>query len=321
MSGLVRIVQYTPERSADWDELVEQAPMATFLHSRRFLAYHCDRFEDMSLLVLDDRERLRAVLPAALDPEAPDTVRSHPGATYGGLVHDGTLNGERALETLTAIRDHYAAGGFSLLRYGAVPHIYQRSPSQDDLWALGELGAHRIACELSSAIDLAFRRPPSERRRRSLARALSGGVSVAHGPQLLAAFWPVLESALERRHGARPVHTQAEMEDLRDRFPERVVTVAATHEDEVVAGAVLFATHTAVRAQYLAASETGMGLSALDAVIEHGIELAGQRGVRWFDLGTSPGEGRRGLAAGLYRYKAEFGGGGVVHEQYELRVR
>ncbi len=69
------------------------------------------------------------------------TVVSHPGATYGGLVHDGSVNGDRTRDALAQVREHYAAQGLERLRYDAVPHIYHRSPSQDDIWALAELGA------------------------------------------------------------------------------------------------------------------------------------------------------------------------------------
>jgi hypothetical protein len=316
----MRIVQFTPEWAADWDDLVERAPMATFLHSRRFLSYHGDRFEDASLLLFDEQDRLRAVLPAALAPEEPGTVTSHPGATYGGLVHDGSVNGDRTRDALGQVCEHYAALGLERLRYDVVPHIYHRSPSQDDIWALTELGAILVRSDLSAAIDLAGRREPSERRRRSLARARERGVAVSEGADELVTFWPVLESTLERRHAARPVHTLAEIEELRSRFPERIVALVATIDSEPCAGAVLFVTHTTVHTQYLAATEAGMDASALDAVVEHGLELAAARSTRWFDFGTSPGEARRGLLAGLYRYKAEFGGGGVVHEHYEQRL-
>ena len=321
MSARMRIVQFTPEWSEGWDELVERAPMATFLHSRRFLSYHGDRFEDASLLLFDEQDRLRAALPAALDPELADTVVSHPGATYGGLVHDGSVNGDRTRDALAQVREHYAAQGLERLRYDAVPHIYHRSPSQDDIWALAELGATLVRSDLSCAIDLANRREPSERRRRSIRRARERGVTVSEGTDGLAAFWPVLESTLERRHAARPVHTLAEIEELRSRFPQRILPLVATLDSEPCAGAVLFVTHTTVHTQYLAATEAGMDASALDAVIEHGVELAAARGARWFDFGISPGEDRRGVLAGLYRYKAEFGGGGVVHERYEQRLR
>src|SRR4051794_9530246 len=97
------------------DEFVARAPMATFLHSRRFLSYHGDRFRDLSLAVLDESQRLAGLFAAAQDPGSEHRVVSHPGLTYGGLVHDGRLGGERMIEALGAICSHYRQQGFGTL--------------------------------------------------------------------------------------------------------------------------------------------------------------------------------------------------------------
>jgi CelD/BcsL family acetyltransferase involved in cellulose biosynthesis len=311
---------FTEDRSEEWDDLVERAPMATFLHSRRFLSYHGDRFADASVVLLEEGGTLRGVLPAALDPGDRQRVVSHPGATYGGLIHDGGLNGDRAVAALRGLRAHYADRDLGALLYKPVPHIYHRSPSADDVWALCELGAVRIGCDLSSAIELGARRRPTQRRERSLRKARESGVEVADDPGALAALWPVVEAALEQRHNALPVHTLGEIELLQSRFPGAIRPVVALMEGRVIAGVVLFVTPTVIHTQYIAASERGMETSALDAVIQKSIDLAGEAGVRYFDFGISPGEGRRGLLPGLYRWKAEFGGGGVLHEHYELAL-
>ena len=54
----MRAVPYAAEHATAWDELVDGAPMGTLLHTRRFLSYHGDRFNDRSLVVQDDRDRL-----------------------------------------------------------------------------------------------------------------------------------------------------------------------------------------------------------------------------------------------------------------------
>jgi hypothetical protein len=313
----MRVVPFTPDQSERWDELVGAAPMGTFLHTRRFLSYHGERFTDVSLLVHDDRGALRAVLPAALDPGDPGLVVSHPGATYGGLVHNG-LYAEDVRAALEAIGAHYAAGGANALRYKPVPYIYHRSPSSDDVWALTALGARQAGSSLSCAVDIDGRRPPSTRRARSLKKALRAGVRVADDPALLGAYWPVLEAALELRHGAAPVHSLAEIELLRERFGDRIRLVSGLIEAEVVAGIVLFATPRAFHVQYMASSEAGMKVGALDAVAERCIELAAEGGARYFDFGTSMQDRGSELQSGLYRFKAEFGGGGVVLEAYQL---
>ena len=311
-------VPFTPDRADEWDALVAAAPMGTFLHTRRFLSYHGDRFADASLVITDERDSALALLPAAVDPADPRRVVSHPGATYGGLVHAGGLNGERAVEALRVACRHYAEQGHSGLGYKPVPHIYHRSPSQDDVWALTELGAVPAGRDLSCAVDLAAPRPRSARRERSLAKARRAGVQVSADPGALAAFWPLLEATLERRHSARPVHTAEEIAQLRERFPEAIRPVVGLLDGDVAAGAVLFCTPTVVHTQYLATSEAGGATGALDAVIDHAIACARETGARYFDFGISPGPDRRGLSAGLYRWKAEFGGGGVLYERYQL---
>ena len=53
-TGWNRFMEISPYRNEDavaWDEMVAHCPMATFLHTRRFLAYHLDRFRDVSLLL------------------------------------------------------------------------------------------------------------------------------------------------------------------------------------------------------------------------------------------------------------------------------
>ena len=315
----VRVLPFTPDDSERWDRLVDAAPMATFLHTRRFLSYHGERFRDASLSVTDERGALRAVLPAALDPNDPARVVSHPGATYGGLVHDGRLHAEGVGEALRAASEHYAERGLTALRYKPVPHIYHRSPSSDDVWALSDLGAARAACSLACAIDLAARRKPNTRRVRSRRKALNAGVAVSEG-RGLESFWPVLESALERRYSSRPVHSLAEIELLRDRFPETIRLVTGELGEVVVAGMLLFATPRVVHMQYAASSEEGMRVGALDAVTERGIELAAESGARYFDFGTSMEDRGDRLQSGLHRFKAEFGGGGVIFEQYELAL-
>ena len=314
----VIVEPYAAEDEQSWDALVDGAPMATFLHTRRFLAYHRDRFEDASVVVRDAKERLIAALPAALDPLDHRRVVSHPGATYGGLVHRGGLNGDRARDALDAICEHYARRGLQALLYKPVPHIYHRSPSQDDVWALGELGARQTAWDLSCAIELGHRRAPALRRSRSLAKAARHGVAVSDDPAILRELWSVVEETLARRYGARPVHSLEEIEDVRARFPDRVRPVAASLGDRIVAGTILFVTDTVAHTQYLAAAEAGARAGALDAVVEHAIGFARERGARFFDFGISRGFGEGSMLAGLYRYKVEFGGGGVVYEQYEV---
>jgi hypothetical protein len=290
--------------------------MGTFLHTRAFLGYHGDRFDDASVVLRDDGGRLLGVLPAA--GAGAGEVGSHPGATFGGIVHDGSLGGPAMIEALAAVADHYRSQGFERLRYAPVPHIYHRRPGGDDLYALFRLGAERVRCDLSCAVDLEDGPRLSSRRRRGLAKARRQGVEVAEGPELVEELWPVVEANLAERYDARPVHGVEEMRMLADLFPREIVVVIARLSGVPVAGAVLFENPRVSHAQYIASLAAGQEAGALDAVFDHCLTRAGDRGARYFDFGTSNREAGRVLNEGLHEFKAQFGGGGVAYEHYEL---
>ncbi|WP_293600279.1 GNAT family N-acetyltransferase [Polynucleobacter sp. 39-46-10] len=256
-------------------------------------------------------------MPAARARHDSTLVVSHPGATYGGIVHQGWLNGERMIEALEQLKAYYRECGYTKFLYKPLPHGYASVPSQDDLYALFRLGAQRVRCDLSCAIELSARRTPSERRRRGLKKALKA-VTLVNGSEQLVGLWDVLAKNLERKHDASPVHSLAELTLLLERFPENIQVRTATIDGVVEAGVVLFSSTNVWHAQYIASSEIGYGVSALDAVFESAIDAARNRGARYFDFGTSNEQGGLVLNDGLYRFKSEFGGGGMAHEYYEL---
>ena len=310
---------YTPTDFEDWDAFCAASHQATFLHSRRFLAYHGERFKDHSV-ILEDAGRWVAVFPAALNPVQPFSVVSHPGLTFGGFVDQGALRGERGVEALTSLCRFYADDGLESLVYKAVPHFYHSVPSEDDLYALFRLGATRTRCDLSSTIDLSNRAVPNERRRRSLKKAIRSGVTVDAGSHYLPSLWTVVTDNLQRKHGTSPVHSIAEITSLAELFPDNIRCVVGMLQGQVIAGLVLFCTRNVVHAQYIASSEIGYDNAALDVVFDHCIANATVSGKRWFDFGISTTDRGRILNDGLYRFKSEFGGGGIVHEFYEIAL-
>jgi len=311
------IVPFVSADAPRWDEFCAAAINGTFLHTRRFLNYHGDRFQDLSLMIFDD-SKLVGVLPAAQSPSNSAQVVSHPGVTYGGIVHGGKLVGMKMVHALSAVCDWYRDRGYASLLYKVLPHIYARSPAQDDLYALFRLGAERVRCDLSCTMDLSTRLERSQRRKRSFKKA-AAVVTVSDEPHLLEPVWQVLQENLARKHGARPVHTLAELALLKELFPQHVSFLCALINGEVEAGVVFFNSPIAWHAQYIAASAAAYEMAALDVVFESAIARAASEGVRYFDFGTSNEDAGRVLNDGLYRFKSEFGAAGVAHEFFELQ--
>lgn len=265
-------------------------------------------------------DEIISVFPAALDPEDQEVIVSHPGITYGGLLHGRGMYGEDALIALRDICAYYGDRGFTRLKYKAVPHIYHQIPVDDDLYALFRLGACRYRCDLSATIDLRADFQVSERRVRGLKKALKHGLEIVEGKDHIEGIWRVLTENLARKHGVRPVHSLDEMRKLKELFPNNIRLVAGIHAGQVLAGLVLFITTTTVHAQYIASSEAGQSIGALDATFRFAIDQAREQGFRYFDFGNSTEQGGATLNSGLYQFKREFGAGGTVHEFYEIAL-
>ncbi len=312
------LVRYTEAQKDLWEKMVADSVNGTFLHTRKFLSYHGNKFNDQSLLVYDQDNNLRAVFPAACHPQDTRVVISHPGLTYGGLVHDGWLRGQRCLDALIQVRDFYAAAGIKEIIYKAVPWIYHRSSAQEDIYALFRLGADRYRMDLSATIDLQNRKPLSDRRNRALKKAEKANLQISNNFDHIAAYWQILAENLKTRHDKTPIHSVQELNSLREKFPEQIELVTAIFGNDVIAGSLLFHCPTLTHAQYFASSAEGREISALDLVIEHCVEKAAQSGKRYFDFGISTEQQGMHLNDSLHTFKSEFGAGSSVYEFYKI---
>ena len=315
----LRARPYAPQDADAWDDVVGRAWNGSFLHTRRFISFAESRFEETSL-VIEDGGHVVGVFPAAIHPTDPTMVESHPAISYGGIVHDGSLGGASFLQALESVAERYYHDGARSLRYKAMPGVYQRLPTADDLYALFRMAAIRSRCDLASVIDVLDRPPASRRRVRSLGKARRAGVQVQRGSQHLEALWGVLTERLATKFGAEPLHTLPEMHMLCSAFPEQIEFVVGVLSGRVVAGVVLFHTGQTDHFQYIAADDRGYAASALDMIIEQCIEDARSGGRRYVSLGNSTLYGGHVLNETLHKFKSEFGAGSVVHEAYDLRL-
>jgi hypothetical protein len=315
---------YSEADAAKWDELVGRSATGTFLHTRRFLSYHGNRFADLSLVCEDAKQRVVGVFPAAAKPGDRGCVVSHPGATYGGLlVRDG--GGAAEIEQMVdGILAHYRAAGLTQLEYRSVPPHLHASFSQVDLHAIWKRGAEVARRDLWSVISLRERPRYSKGHKWAIGRAKKGGVVVraAAGEAAYRAFHAMLESRLEERHGVSPVHTAEELLMLRDRFPRNIALwLAHDGEGKCLAGCWIFMFGTkAWHTQYIASTAEGRDRCATHLVADRAIETAVKEGVAFFSFGASTEAEGRQLNAGLFGFKAAFGAGAVCHDIYVLRL-
>lgn len=312
----MQAVRYTPEQSHLWDDFAQNARNATLLHLRQYMDYHASRFSDCSLLFTDDKDRLCGLLPANTDATQ-TTVYSHQGLTYGGLLLAPKTSYDTAAAMLDTAQIYYRKNGATRLIYKPVPHIYASYPSEEDLYWLFRHQATLHSRAISSCIDLTCPLPFSTLRRRKAKKAQHAGISTQYSDNW-ANFWDILTNVLQTRHGVRPVHTLDEICLLHNRFPSHIRLFTAEKDHEVLGGCVVYLTRNVAHIQYIAASDEGFALGALDILFCSLMQQMQTSGKRYLDFGISTENGGQILNEGLLFQKEGFGGRAVVYDTYEL---
>ncbi|HEU4457627.1 MAG TPA: GNAT family N-acetyltransferase [Methylibium sp.] len=306
--------RHDPAAAARWDAFVRRARNGLFLFERGYMDYHAERFDDASLLLLRNGE-VRAALPAH---RSGDTLVSHGGLTFGGLLLHEAGGLDETLDAFDALTAALRARGLRRLRTKPVPHALHRLPAEDELFALHRAGARCVRMEAATTIDLARRPPLAKGRRHALAKARRAGLQVERSDDL-AGYWQLLSGVLAARHGAAPTHRLDEIVALAARFPEDIALHVARRPDGTapLAGALTYRYPGALHTQYLACGDEGREHGALDAVIAHLIDAAAPT-QRWLSFGSSTLDGGRGFNAGLVAQKEMFGGRTTVMPTYEI---
>ncbi|SDO53522.1 Acetyltransferase (GNAT) domain-containing protein [Methylobacterium phyllostachyos] len=309
---MIEVIPYTHDRAIEWNTFNISARNGHFLFDRAFMEYHADRYVDSSLLVFSDNE-LVALLPGN---RVGSDVVSHGGLTFGGLVLSERATAPRVIAILQEIMTYWRRCGVSGLTYKAVPHIYHRRPTEEDLYALTRLGARLVRRDLTTTIDLRAPGRRGSRRVRGARTARRAGLQVGRSERW-SDYWALLHATLEERHGVAPTHSLDEIVRLADLFPDNIRLFVAEEAGVVVAGTVIFETQTVAHAQYIATGLRGRETGALDLVFEETIaRYVSEK--RFFDFGISTTDAGRVLNEGLVCQKEEFGGSSVVHDVYRL---
>ena len=311
----MEIRRYRREDKELWNFFVSKARNATFLFDRNYMDYHADRFDDNSFMFYH-KGKLKAVLPANV---AGDTLYSHQGLTYGGLLLDKKATVEDVLECFDSMNSWLRENGISKVVYKALPWIYQQYPSEEDLYALTwKCKAQLISRNIASTIVIDNKLKFAESRKSGIRKALSLNIEVGESNDV-DGFWHVLEDNLGNRYNAKPVHTANEMKLLMSRFPNNIRLYVAKMNGEIVGGTLIYVTPQVVHTQYISASVEGKKHGALDLLFDYIINKV-YANCRYFDFGKSTEQGGAYLNEPLIFQKEGFGGRGVCYDWYQWEL-
>lgn len=304
------IYKYSSDLEVVWDRLVNNSKNGNFLHLRKYMEYHCDRFTDESILVFSDGKPI-----AALPCNRVDTsIFSHGGLTYGGLLYGNEVHAPDVLKIFNRIGEYFRSIGCTKFIYKAVPHVFHTYLAEEDLYALYRVGARLIRRDISTVIMLHSRPKFSDSRKNTARKAEKSGVSFVE-LNSVTEFHELLTSVL-MKFGNAPVHSVSELLYLKEKFPNEIRIFGALLNQKLIAAALIYDFGHIVHSQYLASSEEGKSIGALDYVLLRLIEETFSE-KKYFSFGISTEQQGHYLNEGLVRQKEGFGGRGVVHDFYE----
>jgi len=323
---MYEILPYSPELDQRFDLFVKKESFnGTFLQTRRFLNYHpADRFVDASF-ALQKSGIIVAYFPGVVKD---GVFVSHAGSTFGGpIIAKQYYRGSRLGEVLTEA-DQYLASHFKSVRLKITSSIFCEENPDLLEYILEHLGYSRHT-ELSCYTPLSKDVDPLEnctgQCRRNFRQAEKLDLTYGEIPDgELEKFYECLTLS-KARHHTTPVHSLAELRDIKRRFPKEIMFRGVWQNDENGQGRVYlsgmmnfyFKNANVLHFQYLAPDDSRRDTNASTAMLIYSMREAIKAGIEKFSWGISTEDGGSYLNENLYHFKESFGALPCVNVRYE----
>jgi hypothetical protein len=309
------VKQYQASDFDLWNAFVSSAKNATFLFHRDFMEYHSDRFQDFSLMVFD-RKKLVALLPANRND---DTLFSHQGLTYGGFVFSEQIRLGEVLEVVQSVLEFLHSNQISTFKIKLIPSLYVSSFSEEIDYALFLAQAKLIRRDCLSVLDLTKPFAISKTRRQGIRRGEKNNLIIKEELHF-DCFWnQILIPNLDKKHGAKPVHSLEEIIKLQQIFPKNIRHFNVYHDDKIVAGTTVFVADFVAHPQYISGNEQKNELGSLDFLYHHLITEV-FKNKNFFDFGPSHEDNGKKINEGILFWKESFGAKTTVQDFYEVKT-
>lgn len=309
---------YQTSDYAFWNEFVAQSKNATFLFHRDFMEYHSDRFQDYSLLIFDEKDKLKAILPANTDGKI---VYSHQGLTYGGLVLLQNTKLQEVIAMMNMVLRFLHDQQIVSLQLKQLPSIYSEFPSDEMEQLCFLLKAQLVRRDALAVIDLSHKMDISRVRKRGIERGQKLELVIKEVSDFEEFWTKMLVPNLQERYAAKPVHSLAEIRHLKAKFPENIRQFNVYFENDIIGGVTLFVTKNVLHPQYISGNKKfNTKYGGLD-FLYHYIMATVATSQRYFNFGSSSENNGLQLNTSLHYWKESFGGRTVVQNYYEIETK
>ena len=297
--NFVEIIRYENRLKNDWDSFVDKAKNSTFLFKRDFIEYHNDKFDDFSLIFYINNQ-IQALLPAN---KVENTLYSHQGLTYGGLIVDNNICKNGYFQLYDALKSFLEQKNFSSFVLKQQLSIYDVEISS---WA-NQYFDKILKREMNLTADL-LNLSISKSKLKHYRKSEKRNFEIKKETDFLSFWINVLQPLLWEKYKTKPVHSLKEIQYLKNKFPENIHQYSLYFDDKIIAGITLFVTDKVVKSQYGAATDLGKELRAMDYLFIYLLHFYKDLNYHYFDMGTVTNPNfKDNINAGLLQQKVELG--------------
>ncbi|WP_423883242.1 GNAT family N-acetyltransferase [Bizionia paragorgiae] len=282
---------------------------------RDFMEYHSDRFKEASLLIFRN-DKLVAVFPMNA---VGNTVISHQGLTYGGLLFGTNVKFNHVLAIFRAVLKHLSESKITTLGLKVLPDIYASFPNDELKYLMFILQAKLERRDVLSVIPLSEVVKRSKDRKEGTKRGVKNGLVVKEETQMEGFWKSLLEVNLQEKYKTKPVHSLEEIQLLKSRFPKNIRQFNVYHKNRLVAGTTIFETEHVAHSQYISGNNENNTLGSLDFLHSYLIDTV-FKDKKYFDFGISNENAGKNINSGLLYWKEGFGARTVTQDFYSIQT-
>lgn len=312
--GDYKVIRYSSDNFAEWNDFVSKAKNATFLFDRNFMEYHKGRFDDYSLLIYKNNN-LIALLPANSDDKV---IHSHQGLSYGGLILPYKIPFQTVLEALKVVLAFFLDNKFQRLIIKQIPKIYLNKPSGEMDYLMFSLKAKLFRRDISMFARLDQKIAYSTLRKRGVKKAQRFKLEIVEDDDFDSFWKTILVPNLKDTYNVAPVHSLEEITELKKKFPHNIRQFNVFDGNEILAGCTVFEAKHVAHLQYISTNKK-VKKGALDYLICQLMTNVYKSKV-YFDFGISNENDGKHINMGLLNWKQSFGASSLVHDFYEVEL-
>lgn len=300
----LQLIKYNNSHEIDWDKFVVSSTNASFIHLRKYINYHKDRFIDESLMIYNDND-LVAIFPCTHDIKT-NSIISHPGLPYCGLIYKN-IDFFQIDMIINQIVNFFRSLGIIRIVYKLIPFNFCKSSNFEDEYVLYKNEFKLSRVDLNSVINLGHIHQKSKRRERSFQKSLKYNLTISNDLKNIDEFWNILSENLKVKFNTIPVHTIGEIKKLLNLFPKEILPFFVINDGLLVSGAICYSINNCFHIQYISSNKTGIDTCANDFLLTNIINSCLDKNYRYFSFGISSYEDGQKINTSLLKFKSEFG--------------